>query len=271
MTDIRPLHSFFRGEFDSEANSGFARLSRVPDTHVRHFLDYYRSLNAHDQDSLADAASLWATLSFAPDAQLEYREMLGAHPAWKSWRYEMAMGRERDPHYYYSVPLLRTCIAQAKTDRARLSASTVPKELEDYAVSIKSVKAPELRKRVRTAFEDLLGTRPSKVGGGDWDYSGTLNGSQVTIGIDYGFRHAQLRYEVAVTSFDSGLSFKRIGFEVALGAGYGHWNFIVEENVDDSIRLLSEFVQYVAELPKRLPENCFFDRTPKQPAGGNAE
>jgi hypothetical protein len=229
----------------------------VPDTHVRHFLDYYRSLNSCDQDALADAATLWATLRFAPQAELEHRERLGAHPAWNAWRNEMAMGCGRDPHYYYSVPLLRTCIAQAKVDRARLGASTVPKELEEYAASIRSVKAPELRKRVRAAFTALFGARQSKIGGGDWDYSGTLNGSQVMIGIDYGGRHAQLRYEIAVVSADPALSLKRVGFEVALGAGFGDWDFIVEENVDDSTCLLSEFVQYVSELPKRLPPNCF--------------
>ena len=256
MTNIRPLHSFLRKEFDAEAQNGFARLRRVPDTHVRHFLDYFASLNPLSQDDLADAATLWATLRLAPQAELEHREALGAHPAWKLWCDEMAMGCGRDPHYYYSVIDLRMCLAQAKIDRGRLSISSVPKELEDYAASIRSVKAPALRKHVRAAFSSLFGAKHTNIGGGGWNYSGMLGGSQVMVWVDYGARHAQLSYEVAVVSAEPALSLKRAGFEMALGAGFGQWDFIVEENVGDSMDLLSECVRYVSELPRRLPEGC---------------
>jgi hypothetical protein len=256
MADIRSIHRFLRAEFDAEARAGFARLARVPDTHVRHFLDYYRSLNSQDQDALADASTLWATLRLAPDAGPEYQESLETHTAWSSWRNEMTMGAFRDIRYY-SIPSLRVSMAQAKIDRQRGAAASVSKELEDYAASVRSVRAPELRKRVRAAITALFEARPSKIGGGDWEYSGILNGSQVSIGVDYGGRHAQLRYEVDVVSTEPTVRLKRAGFEVALGAGFGDWDFIVEENVDDSMRLLSEFVQYVSELPLRLPRDCF--------------
>jgi len=94
------------------------------------------------------------------------------------------------------------------------------------------------------------------LGGGDWDYEGTIGGSRVMVGIDYGGRSAQLRYEVAVQSTKPLVTFERAGFEVALGAGHGDWDFIVEENVSDSMALLGEFVTYMAELPRRLPEGC---------------
>jgi hypothetical protein len=251
MTDIKQLHKFLRAEFDAEEKRNFSKLRRAPDTHVRHFLDYYTSLNSHDQDGLADGATMWATLRLSPHEDFAYREALGAHPAWNLWRHEMALGRGRDPHYYYSVPNLRNCIAQAKIDRARLGASSIPKELEEYASSVRSVKAPELRKHVRAVFSSLFGAEPLNAGG-NWDYSGSLNGSQVTVSIDYGSRHAQLRYEIAVVSTELALSLNRVGFETALGAGFGDWNFIVEENVEDSMLLLSEFVRYASELPNRL-------------------
>jgi hypothetical protein len=170
--------------------------------------------------------------------------------------HEMVMGRGRDPHHYYSVPLLRTCMAQAKIDRAKGKPSSVSRELEDYAASIRSVKAPELRKLVRPVLRSILVARPSKLGGGDWDYEGTISGSRVMVGIDYGGRSAQLRYEVAVHSIEPSITFERAGFEVALGAGHGDWDFIVEENVSDSMALLGEVVTYVAELPRRLPKGC---------------
>ncbi len=251
MPVIKPLHKFLRAEFEAEEKRNFSRLRRVPDTHVRHFLDYYTSLNSHDQDALADAATMWGTLRMT-HVDLAYEEALDAHPAWKLWRHEMTTGAFRDIHYY-SVPSLRASAAQAKIDRTRLGASTVPKWLEDYAASIKSVKAPELRRHVRAAFSSLIGAKPSNAGG-NWDYSGNLNGSKVTVYIDYGGQHAQLGYEIAVVSTEPALSFKRVGFETALAVGFCDWNFIVEENLEDAMLLLSEFVRYASELPKRLPD-----------------
>ena len=256
MRDAQALHAFLRGEFDAEARSDFARLSRVPDTHVRHFIDYYRSLNAPDQNALADASTLWGMLRLAGRTASGDRETLETHPAWEKWLHEMVMGRGRDPHYYYSVPLLRTCLAQAKIDRAKGKPSSVTRELVEYAATVRSVKAAELRKHVRSALCQLLGARPSKIGGGDWDYEGTINGSRITVSIDYGGRSAQLRYDVSVQSAEPPIALGRMGFEVVLGAGLGEWDFIVEDNLGDSMKLLSEVVTYVAELPRRLPSGC---------------
>lgn len=256
MPDVRALHKFLRSEFDSEAKNGFARLRRVPDTHVRHFLDYYLSLSASEQNDLADGSTLWGALRLLGPRTPENSEALEKNPALQKWWHEMVMCRGRDPHHYYSVPLLRLCVAQAKIDRANGKPSSVPKELEQYAASIRSVKAPELRKLVRPLLRSILNARSSNLGGGDWSYEGVINDSQVMVLVDYGGGSAQLGYEIAVCSAESAVDFKRAGFEVMLGAGHGNWDFIVEENVGDSMILLGEFVNYVAELPKRLPAGC---------------
>ena len=257
MTELHALHRFLRGEFDTEEKSGFARLRRIPDTHVRHFLDYYTSLIPREQDALADASTLWGALTLMGNRASEHYGSIQTHSAWEKWRHEMAMGKARDPHFYHSVPFLRTCVAQAKIGRARGKPSQVSAELEQYASSIRSVKAPELRKRVRAVLEPLLGLRPRKHGGGIWDYEGTLRGSQVAANVNYGGWTAQLRYYVTVVSLTPVVTLERAAFEVALGAGLGDWDFIVEENVSDAIALLPELVLYVAELPARLPESCF--------------
>jgi hypothetical protein len=253
MADVQALHTFLRGEFDAEAQSSFARLKRVPDTHVQKFLDYYRSLNAADQDDLADASTLWGALHLAGPAGDGHGFDAKTRSAWERWRYERVM---MTSYRYQSVSELRACVAQAKMDRANGKPPTVPKELEEYAASIRSVKAPDLRKHVRPVMESLLNARPAKMGGGEWVYDGTLDGSRVRVGIDYGGRLAQLRYSVGVLSAKPPVAFARAGFETVLGAGFGDWDFIVEENVNDSMLLLSELVRYVAELPRRLPERC---------------
>jgi len=253
VLDVKSFHAFLRGEFEAEAVGGFARLRRIPDTHVRHFLDYYASLDAGRRDALADASTLWGALRLAGNYDKDAWDALNSLPARREWLNEMTMGVGRDPHFYYSVPILRTCVAQAKIDRMHGKPASVPADIEEYALSVKSVKAPELRKRVRAAMTALFGAKPSKGGGGDWDYEGSLSASQVMLGIDYGGRHAQLRYQVRVVSANPPVHMDRGGLEIALGAGLGHWNFIVEDNVDDAIALLAESVSYMSLLPRRLP------------------
>ena len=257
MVNVEALHQFLREEFDAEARAAFPRLRRVPDTSVRHFLDYFESLNAKDQDNLADASTLCGTVNLSGSSA--YQEVLKAHPAWASWTHELVMGSSRDPHFYYSVPLLGTCVAQAKMDRAKGKPSSVPKELEDYATSVRGAKAPDIRKQVRSVLESLLGARPSNLGGGEWNYEGELAGSHVVVSIDYGARSTQLGYDVAVESNERPAKLAGAGFERALGIGHGNWDFITEKNLSESIILLSEFVTYVAKLPQRLPIGCLGD------------
>ena len=256
MADLEALHRFLRGEFDAEAKSDFIRLRRVPDTTVRHFLDYYRSLNASDQDALADASTLWGTLRLVDRPASDVVNALNVNPAWARWRQELLMGGDGDPYCYYSVHLLRVCLSQAKTDRAKGNPSSVPRELEDYAASIQAVKAPDLRKRISQALRPFLSAQPFNVGGGNWDYEGRINSSRIVVCCDYGGRSAQLRYMVHVQCEEPRVALERAGFEVSLGVGLGDWDFIVEENVNDSMALLAEFVAYVGELPRRLPEKC---------------
>jgi hypothetical protein len=36
--------------------------------------------------------------------------------------------------------------------------------------------------------------------------------------------------------------------------GFGHWSYIVEENVDDAMMLLEDLIKYAVALPKRMRE-----------------
>jgi hypothetical protein len=248
---------FRRARLDAEARTGFARLRRVPDTRVRQLLDYYETLGDAEKDAFADAATGWRTLEMAtPDARC-----LRADAAWARWENARQLAPEGDPYRYHSVPNLRLCVAQAKMDRAKGIPPTVPKDLEEYAASVRSPKASELRKHVRVAFKSLFDAEPHDRGGGDWVYEGNLDGSPVSVHIDYGSRASQLRYSV-------GRRGERICFERLLGVGLGWWNFIVEENVDDSVQLLSELVSYLSDLP-RLLESFHAERSEDLRCGGS--
>ena len=70
--------------------------------------------------------------------------------------------------------------------------------------------------------------------------------------LDFGGRNAQLRYFVSVPEFKTRHRYHQFGFEPTLGFGHGHWNFIVEQNIEDVFALFGEVVRYSFELPQRI-------------------
>jgi len=59
-------NAFFKREFEAEERAGFPRLSRIPDTSVRRFLHYFRSLPQSDAELLRRAIAKRATGFFLP-------------------------------------------------------------------------------------------------------------------------------------------------------------------------------------------------------------
>ncbi len=244
MTPLPKLLDFFRREFQMEENTGFARLSRVPDSHVMAKLAQYRSLGQEDKVSFADCCAHWAHAC--------YGFVVGAptfdhtqHPFFSQWSSALVSGHW-DTHK--SVPHLRTAVQQYKIDIHRGIASCVTKEEFEYASSVRSVKAPELRKRVRAALKRLGYYRKDELG----YYCCRQDGREFRVHVDYGGRHAQLRYVVVRPEFKDVHPLTQFRFERALGFGQGDWDFIVEENVDDIFALFSDVVTYSYALPDRI-------------------
>lgn len=147
-----------------------------------------------------------------------------------------------------SVPLLRARVQQYKIDLHNKVHSRVTKEEFDHACSIRSIKAPELRKRVRQALKpfghyetDVLNNYLCKIGK-----------RKFSVNVDFGGRYAQLRYSVVHPQFKGVHPHSQFRFERAMGFGLGHWDYIVEENVDDVFSLFAEVVQYCFALPDRI-------------------
>ncbi|MGH7626110.1 MAG: hypothetical protein ACREOJ_12435, partial [Gemmatimonadaceae bacterium] len=200
MTNLDRIHQFLRAEFDAEAATGFARLSRVPDMHVRHFLDYYRALDTAEQIALANASTLWGVHTLRgselpergdamhganEDAAHDERTFgdfdpasaLRSNPAWRKWAQEMVNGNQRDRYWYTPVPLLRLYRAQATMRRK--TGEPPPNDwyrmMEEYASSVAGAKAPALRKLVRALVQERFRGRASKGSGGDWTYEGEVH------------------------------------------------------------------------------------------------
>ena len=147
-----------------------------------------------------------------------------------------------------SVPLFRAMIQQYKIDKHRGVPSSVSEAQFGLACSIHPVKLLERRKRVRAVLKQFGLVKVNKLG----FYRCHHAGKDLSVYVDFGGRHAQLRYAVSFPEFTDRHPLTQFGFERALGFGWGHWDFIVEENVDDIFQLFAEVVAYSAELPDRI-------------------
>ena len=137
---------------------------------------------------------------------------------------------------FESIPSLRTAVAQFKIDAAKGKPPSVTRELYDYALSVHGMKAPELRKGVKEAFASIGLQKVEKHGGGNYIYHCVMGKSAFKVWIDYGGRHAQLRYHVALVgnlktqrpSQNRCFPLKKRSWHF----GFGDWDFITEENFE---------------------------------------
>lgn len=247
MDSVKRLQNFFRAEVETEVQSGFSRLARIPDSQVASKLQYYRSLGESDRLAFLDCCAYWATVNYgfvigAP--RMEPR----AHPFFDRWSRDAGWLTDWDT--VKSVPHLRAMVQQFKMDQHHKVPSNVTRAQFERASSIQSVKAPELRKRVKAALLPLGYYRKERLG--DDIYWCRQEEVEFFVDVDYGGRGAQLRYSVARPEFKGVHPLSQFRFERAMGFGLGDWDFIVRENVDEAFALFAELVQYSFDLPDRM-------------------
>jgi hypothetical protein len=233
------LLDFFLREIEFEERSGFSRLGRVPDSHVAARLAYYRSLSDQDRQAFRDCSAhcAHACYSFVVNApQIDHTR----HPFFKMWSTRLPRKR--------SVPDLRVAVQQYKMDAYRGVRSCVSEEEFRFASSIRAVKAPDLRKRVRASLRPLGYYRLDELG----YYHCRHDSREFRIHVDYGGSHAQLRYCVSMPEFSDVHPLGQFCFERVLGFGQGDWDYIVEENLDEALSLFAEVVLYCVALPDRI-------------------
>ena len=152
-----------------------------------------------------------------------------------------------DPNFR-SVPLFRSMIQQYKIDKHRGVPSSVSDEQFALASSIHPVKLQERRRRVRAVLKQFGLLKVDNLG----YYRCRYGRKDFSVHVDFGGLHAQLRYAVSFPEFKERHPLTQFGLERALGFGWGHWDFIVEENVDEVFQLFNEVIAYSVELPGRI-------------------
>ncbi len=239
------LVAFFRREIDEEEQWGFPRLNRTPESFLQDRLNHYRGLSAGEKERYKDCSATFAAAchTFVVDAPSIQHTEHPYFPQWQAFKKTLL----DDPNLR-NVPLFRAMIQQYKIDKHRGVQSSVSEAQFALASSIRPVKLPERRRRVKDALKKLGLVKVDKLG----LYSCHHAEKDFSVHVDFGGRHAQLRYSVSFPEFKGHHPWIQFGFERALGFGWGHWNFIVEENVDDVFQLFGEVVAYSAELPDRI-------------------
>jgi hypothetical protein len=239
------LIAFFRAEIEAEEQWGFPRLNRIPEHLLQARLNHYRGLSDAEKERYKDCSATFAAAchTFVVNApSIQHTE----HPYFHYWQaFKQTL---LDDPTLRSVPLFRSMIQQYKIDKHRGVPSSVSEVQFALACSIRPVKPPEQRRRVRAALKEFGLVKEDKLG----SYHCCYSGKDFAVHVDFGGRHAQLRYAVSFPEFKDRHPLTQFGFERALGFGWGHWDFIVEDNVDDVFRLFKEVIAYSVELPDRI-------------------
>lgn len=239
------LIAFFRAEIDAEERWGFPRLNRIPEYFLQDRLNHYRGLNDTEKERYKDCSATFAAAchTFVVDAPGIDHTKHRYFDQWQAFKKTLL----DDPNLR-SVPLFRAMIQQYKIDKHRGVPSSVSDAQFALASSIRPVELRERRRRVKAALKKLGLVKVDKMG----FYRCHHAEKDFSVHVDFGGSHAQLRYAVSFLEFKNRHPLTQFGFERAVGFGWGHWDFIVEENVDEVFDLFTEVVAYSAELPGRI-------------------
>ncbi|HET7108696.1 MAG TPA: hypothetical protein VFI38_17915 [Candidatus Acidoferrum sp.] len=239
------LREFFLAEVQSEVDSGFKRLTRIPDSHVTDKIRYFESLALDDKHAFLHCCAYWASAYYGFVVGMDGLS-LADHPFFPKWSQGPRWGGDFDSPK--SVPLLRALVQQYKIDRHNGIRSHITKQQFEEAAAVRSVKAAELRKRARMVLKSFGHFETDTLN----QYWCKLGKRKFMVHLDFGGRTAQLRYSVARLEFKGVHPLSQFRLERAMGFGLGNWDYIVEESVDDVFALFAEVVQYSFELPDRI-------------------
>ena len=251
------LVGWLRNEFAAEERDGFPRLKRVPDTRVIRFLDHFVSLTAAEQTGFTAILAEWSSYHFSgqplPHSVYEQFARVTAFP-------------DREGGLRYTGVNLLGGLAKTAGQGGLASwfqskgvaglALQPPENLLPDVVEPIPVKIPTLRRLVKSAFTKLFAPRATEIGDGIWRYEGSLCESTLKLLIRYSgaMGRPQLQYSVEASAKGRHIAAPDFCFESLLGAGFGRWDYLTQENAFRSVELLCELVEYVARLPERLPE-----------------
>lgn len=252
------LTEWLRAEFAIEQESDFARLKRVPDTRVIHFLDHFGNLDPAGQSALVDILVDWSSHNLLPTPP--------PNPCYERYAQATSFLGNASGIRYRGVNLLAKLAeetsnalpaffqAQGITGLALLPPEGLVRDVGDLI----PLKPAILRRLVNATFAQLFAAQVTDIGSEIWRYEGVWEGSAIKLDIQFSGRMArpQLSYNAAVRGMGRTIVVPNLCFESVLGVGFGRWDYLTAENTERSLALLAELVVWLARLPERLPPGC---------------
>jgi hypothetical protein len=242
--------AFLRDELGAEADAGFPRLRRIPQTEIIQFLDYFAALTPGDRSQLLDDLAVRAAIRLHPGTASGFPPA----PAWdRYWRAVTSPGpfnggfRYCDVKFLALVPRIKEFGGYEgwieKTQRPWVSELALhPREdlLPDLGC-LAPARAPELRKLVKGALL-ARGFTAVVTKGAVHEY---VHPSGVPVHVDFGSRVGQLCYWAGDIR-----RYGTLSYELLWGQP-GGWDYLTEENAARSIELLPELIEELARLLQR--------------------
>jgi hypothetical protein len=248
------IAGLLRTDFGEEAEAGFPHLSRVPQTRVVQFLDYFASLCRNDQAELLDALALRGSVL----CNLSLGASFPVVPAFdRYWNTVSAPGPFTGGFRYCDVKFLALVpkIPEFGSHEDWIEKSQKP-WVSELALTPRDDLLPEMSclkpastRLLRKLVKDTLGDRgfsPEVVRGAEHKY---VRASGDKVRIDFGSYMGQLCYGVSAVRDSSrivGLSYE------ALWGQAGGWDYLTEENATRAIGHLPELVEYLIRLTERI-------------------
>lgn len=259
LQNLGEISELLKAHLTREAQAGFPKLTRNPSSSTIAFLDYFDTLTAADRDSLLDVrAQVGALNLFPPMAVRERVEMLvNTNPALIRYRQAMQSARFTMGMRYVGLRMMKAMLSDPMSmemmARTRATLDFVPRDdlppalvPDPEPAHVTPAKAPLLRKLINEAFPRLFATGKQKREGGETEYVGVLQGTNIKVLTDFAARGLQLRYGVSIPDETKTTFIWRCSYEDLWAASLG-WDYLTEENAERSISLLCEYItQFVA-------------------------
>lgn len=213
MIGSMDLTTFLRAELAAEADAGFPRLRRVPQTKIIQFLDYFAASRPGDRSALLDALAVRAAIRLQPGTASGFPPA----PAWdRYWSTINSQGlfsggfRYCDVKFLAMVPKIKEFGGYEgwidKTQRSWISALALQarEDLLPGFDCLVPARAPELRKLVKSALL-ARGFTAVATKGAEHEY---VHPSGIPVHVDFGSRMGQLCYRVGDVRSHGALSYE---------------------------------------------------------------
>ena len=191
------ISALLKTHLAGEAEAGFPRLKRTPSTGAIQFLDYFAACTEAECDLLLTALAHIDALRFFPpmDVREQMEKFATTDPAFVRYRRAVQSAPFTMGLRYVGLRMLKSVLADRMSmemmARTRATLDFIPRDDLPTALvpdpepaHLKPAKAPLRRKLIDEAFRKLFATERKERIGGEMEYSGVLQGTDIKVVTD---------------------------------------------------------------------------------------